>query len=52
MKMKVGDQVWLEGKDLQVIGSRKLLPKWYGPFVIMDQTGGISTGTSCQLEGA
>jgi hypothetical protein len=37
MEMKMGDQVWLEGKNLQVIGSRKLLPKWYGPFTILEQ---------------
>jgi hypothetical protein len=27
MEMKVGEQIWLEGKNLQVRGSRKLLPK-------------------------
>jgi hypothetical protein len=39
--MKVGEQVWLEGKNLQVTGSRKLLPKWYGPFTILEQIGQV-----------
>ncbi len=34
MEMKTGDKVWLEGKNLHVIGTRKLLPKRYGPFTI------------------
>jgi hypothetical protein len=37
MEMKVRDQVWLEGKNLQVTGSRKLLPKQYRPFTILEQ---------------
>ena len=35
-EMKVGQCVWLEGKNLQVAGHRKLLPKRYGPFPIME----------------
>ena len=37
MKMKEGDQVWLEGKNLHVKGTRKLLPKQYGPFIIKEK---------------
>jgi hypothetical protein len=37
MEMKVGQEVWLEGKNLHVIGSKKLSPKCYGPFKIMEQ---------------
>lgn len=35
--MKVGDQVWLEGKNLAITGHQKLSPKCYGPFKIMKQ---------------
>jgi hypothetical protein len=41
-EMKVEDQVWLEGKNLQIIGSRKLLPKWYRPFTILEQIGQVA----------
>jgi RNase H-like domain found in reverse transcriptase/Reverse transcriptase (RNA-dependent DNA polymerase)/Integrase zinc binding domain/Chromo (CHRromatin Organisation MOdifier) domain/Aspartyl protease len=34
-EMKEGDQVWLEGKNLQVTGQQKLLPRRYGPFKIL-----------------
>ena len=40
--MKVGDKVWLEGKNLSVIGSRKLLPRRYGPFTIKQQIGQVA----------
>ncbi len=36
MEMKTGDQVWLEGKNLHITGTHKLLPKRYGPFTIME----------------
>ena len=36
-EMKVGDQVWLEGKNLPVTGSRKLHPKRHGPFPIKER---------------
>jgi len=39
MEMKVGDRVWLEGKNLHVIGAHKLLPQRYGPFTIAKQIG-------------
>ncbi len=39
MEMKVGDRVWLEGKNLHVIGAHKLLPQRYGPFTITKQIG-------------
>jgi hypothetical protein len=40
--MKVGDQVWLEGKNLSVRGHHKLLPKRYGPYKITECVGNIA----------
>jgi hypothetical protein len=42
MEMKTGDQVWLEGKNLNVRGTCKLLPKRYGPFKIMEKIGAVA----------
>jgi hypothetical protein len=39
MEIKVGQEVWLEGKNLHVIGSKKLNPRRYSPFKIMEQIG-------------
>jgi len=36
-EMKTGDKVWLEGKNLHITGTRKLLPWRYGPFTITEQ---------------
>ena len=36
-EMKIGDQVWLEGKNLTITGHQKLSPKYYGPFKITEQ---------------
>src|ERR1700733_5461624 len=36
-EMKVGDQVLLEGTNLHVQGTRKLLPKWYGLYQIIER---------------
>jgi len=36
-EMKVGDQVWLESRNLSITGNKKLSPKWYGPFPITRQ---------------
>ncbi len=36
MEMKTGNKVWLEGKNLHVIGTHKLLPQRYRPFTIME----------------
>ena len=41
-EMKVGDRVWLEGKNLSIRGTRKLLPKRYGPFKITEQIGQVA----------
>jgi len=35
MEMTVGDQVWLEGRNLPIAGNRKLSPKRYGLFPII-----------------
>src|SRR5713226_4153273 len=44
---QVGDQVWLEGKNLRTsFPSYKLAPRRHGPFVITS----IIQGTSCKLE--
>ena len=40
--MKTGDQVWLEGKNLNVRGTHKLLPKRYGPFKITEKIGAVA----------
>jgi hypothetical protein len=42
MEMNDGDQVWLEGKNLNVRGTRKLLPKRYGPFTIKEKIGKVA----------
>ena len=36
-EMKKGNQVWLEGKNLNVRGTHKLLPKQYRPFPIEEK---------------
>jgi hypothetical protein len=41
-EMKVGDQVWLKGKNLSVRGHRKLLPKQYGPYRIKERVGNVA----------
>ena len=41
-EIKVGDQVWLEGRNLHVRGTCKLLLKQYGPFKIMEQIGAVA----------
>ena len=42
MKMKVGDRVWLEGKNLSIRGTCKLLPKRYGLFKITERIGQVA----------
>ena len=42
MEMKEGDQVWLEGKNLHIKGTRKLLSKQYGPFTIKEKIGMVA----------
>jgi Chromo (CHRromatin Organisation MOdifier) domain len=34
-EMEEGDQVWLEAKNFKVKGTKKLMPRRYGPFKIM-----------------
>ena len=40
--MKVGEQVWLENRNLPTIGSRKLQPRRYGPFMIKEHVGQVA----------
>jgi len=42
MEMKVGDQVWLEGRNLSIAGNKKLSPKRYGPFPIVKKIGTVA----------
>ena len=35
-EMKVRDRVWLEGKNLAIMGHQKLSPKRFGPFTITE----------------
>ena len=35
-EMKVGDWVWLEGKNLALTGHQKLSPKRFGPFTVTE----------------
>jgi hypothetical protein len=37
-----GDDIWLEAKNLAVKGSRKLLPKRYGPFKVLERIGAVA----------
>ena len=41
-EMKIGDQVWLEGRNLSIAGNKKLSPKWYGPFPIVKKVGAVA----------
>ena len=41
-EMKVGDQVWLKGKNLALAGHQKLSPKRYGPFAITEHIGPVA----------
>jgi hypothetical protein len=41
-EMNEGDQVWLEGKNLNTRGARKLLPRRYGPFTITKKIGPVA----------
>jgi hypothetical protein len=40
--MNVNDQVWLEGKNLHIKGTHKLLPKRYRPFKITKKIGTVA----------
>jgi len=37
MEIKEGDQVWLEGRNLAIMGNHKLSPKRYGPFTVLQK---------------
>src|SRR4029077_2249652 len=36
-EIKEGDQVWLEARNLIIAGNRKLSPKRYGPFKVLQK---------------
>jgi len=42
MELQEGNQVWLEGWNLSVIGNWKLSPKRYGPFPIVKKVGAVA----------
>ena len=35
----MGDQVYLSAKNIRITGSRKLLPRFLGPFTILSRVG-------------
>ena len=37
-----GDDIWLKAKNLAVKGMRKLLPKRYGPFKVLERIGQVA----------
>ena len=41
-EMKVGEQVWLENRNLPIIRSRKLQPQQYSPFTIKECIGQVA----------
>jgi len=41
-EMKVGDQVWLENRNLSIAGNKKLSPKQYRPFPITKKIGPVA----------
>ena len=42
MEMKVEEQVWLENQNLPAIGSQKLQPRQYDPFMIKEHVGQVA----------
>jgi hypothetical protein len=41
-QLMLGDDIWLKAKNLVVKGSRKLLPKRYGPFKVLKHIGMVA----------
>jgi len=41
-EMAVGDLVWLEGRNLSIVGNKKLSLKRYGPFPIIKRIGPVA----------
>jgi chromodomain-containing protein len=41
-QLTIEQRVWLEGRNLHVGGPAKLLPKWYGPFRIIQKIGNVA----------
>ena len=42
LEFQVGDQVWLSMQNINLIGSRKLKPKFIGPFPVVEQIGHVA----------
>ena len=40
--MNIGDQVWLEGRNLSIARNKKLSPKRYGPFPITKKISSVA----------
>jgi hypothetical protein len=40
--LKPNDQVWLDGRNLSIAGTKKLMPKRYGPFKILAQVSPVA----------
>jgi hypothetical protein len=47
VQFKVGQQVMLHTVNLKLSGTRKLLPRWLGPFEVLEIVG--RNGTACKL---
>ena len=42
LEFQVGDQVWLSTQNINLIGSRKLKPKFIGPFLVLERIGHVA----------
>ena len=42
LEFQVGDQVWFSMQNINLIGSRKLKPKFIGPFLVVERIGHVA----------